>query len=76
MDPASAKLYGDTHDSERSGWASLSFNTVNATVIALQVDSRDPHYNHFCIAELQGIQDPDAATLTNQLKRGEFWADL
>ena len=76
VDHHSAKVFAETHNSVDDGWASLSFNTVNATVVALQIDSLDPHYNHFCIAEMQGIQDSDAAILTKQLKRGGQWSDL
>jgi len=61
------KVQGDSHDSERGGWASLTFATVNATSIALQVESADPSYNHFCLAEMQALQDLDAALLTKQL---------
>jgi len=59
----------DVHDSDSAGWASVSFDTVNVTAIAMQVDSPEPHYNHLCLGEIQAWQDRDASLLTQQLGR-------
>jgi len=77
VEASTAKVISETHNSETAGWGSLSFNTVNATAIVLQVESPDPHYNHFCMAELQAFQDPDAATLTKQFTAPSgMWTDI
>lgn len=61
-------IRGETHDSLHDGWASMAFSTVNASLVALQVEASDPHYNHFCLGEMELFQDPDAATLTRELR--------
>jgi len=71
VDAESSKIFRDTHDSESSTWASVSFQTVNATALVLQVDSLDPHYNHMCIHELQAFQDSNAAMRTH-----EAWMEM
>lgn len=57
----------DAHDSETKGWASVSFDTVNATVIALQVDAQSD-YNHLCLGEIHAFQDRDATLLAGKVQ--------
>lgn len=54
---ATATITGDYHYSPTQGWASLSFDTVNATGIRIAVSKDGLSYNHYHLNELEVMSD-------------------
>ena len=57
---SSGTVTGDVHDSLIDGWASLSFDLVNATGARIRFDTPAGGFNHYRDAEFEAFIDTTA----------------
>ena len=51
-------VVGDVHDSNVSGWASLSFDSVLATGVRIRFSTPSGGFNHYHVNEFEAFGDP------------------